>query len=42
MDMLGHSHELMTIYYQNASDSDRREAADKVGAWMRDTVGGTR
>jgi integrase len=35
-DMLGHSHELMTISYQHASDSDRREATDKVGAWLRE------
>jgi integrase len=40
MDMLGHSHELLTIYYQHASDTDRREAADKVGAWLRDAAGG--
>jgi integrase len=37
MDMLGHSQELMTIYYQHASDDDRRKAADKVGAWLRET-----
>jgi integrase len=40
MDMLGHSHELMTICYQHASDSDRRDAADKVGAWLREMAGG--
>jgi integrase len=38
MDMLGRSQELMTIYYQHASDADRREAADKVGVWLRETV----
>jgi hypothetical protein len=26
-------------YYQHASDSDRREAADRVGAWLRETAG---
>jgi integrase len=35
MDMLGHSKELMTIYYQHASDADRREAAGKVDGWLR-------
>jgi integrase len=39
MDMLGHSPQLMTIYYQHASHADRREAADKVGFWLRETVG---
>jgi integrase len=33
MDVLGHSQELMTIYYKHTSDSDRRDAADRVGAW---------
>jgi integrase len=42
MDMLGHSHELMTMYYRHASNNDRRAAANKVGAWLRDTVGAAR
>ena len=32
--MLGHSHELMTIYCHHASDEDRRAAADTVGEWL--------
>jgi integrase len=39
MDMLGHSHELMTIYYQHAGDNDRRQAAGKVGDWLRQASG---
>ena len=39
MDMLGHSKEVMTIYYQHASDADRREAASKVDGWLRRAVG---
>src|SRR5713226_6813685 len=39
MDMLGQSQELMTIYYQHASDADRHEAADTVGAWLREPIG---
>jgi integrase len=38
-DMLGHSNELMTIYYQHSSDEDRRAAAEKVDGWLRQAVG---
>jgi integrase len=40
MEMLGHSHELMTIYYQHASEGDRREAAGRVGEWLSQAAGG--
>jgi len=39
MEMLGHSHEPMTICYQHASDDDRREAASKVGDWLHQVSG---
>jgi hypothetical protein len=35
MDMLCCSHELMMIYCQHAGDGDRRQAAEKIGDWLR-------
>jgi hypothetical protein len=35
MDMLCCSQRADDDYYQHAGDSDRRQAADKVGDWLR-------
>jgi integrase/recombinase XerD len=39
MILLGHSNELMTLYYQHVSRAAKREAVTKVGDWLQRVSG---
>jgi integrase len=39
MELLGHSNELMTVYYQHVSRAAKREAVSKVGDWLQKVSG---
>ena len=39
MELLGHSNELMTVYYQHVSRAAKREAVSKLGDWLQQVSG---
>jgi hypothetical protein len=39
MELLGHSNELMTVYYQHVSRVAKREAVTKVCDWLQQVLG---